>query len=490
MMSWRISKYLDNEQHQLFYGVVQTEYMVDGYICACGHETILLRASFQDIEYRCPECDNTCFYDANLAHKSFEHFISIYPDETYYLDTFDSRDKKKCILSFLDKSTLPLEYDYVLINDGDKIVSSYRPLSTIPKEIDYARGKIISQPIDLYALTLYKDGSNTESYCMQYDHHVFTTLRQNLNTYIQTHQNIFNIPISDKNTNLNYQIILFFGNYPWLKEFDFYFWEDVNQFPKEDITIQNAFDYLLKGRNEKSIKKGLYQNYQKQLQQYHYFKTTLINTILGTIKDPNFVAELLNRDLHCQGITLDEEQHLKQLILFLQKHYSEKQIVSFLKELDDTSYLTDLLREFIFIGKDLDELFKRPKCTLVALHDAFVKCSHYKYYKQIFQKNITYHSGQEKAEASVLNYDIKLPYNGAELFDWAEGLHNCISGYFDAINNNHTTIYGFFLHGKIEFAVEITDGVIRQASGISNGKLSDAQNEVLKTWFHRFIRSS
>lgn len=488
MMSWRISKYLDNEQDQLFYGVVQTKCMIDGYVCACGYETILLRDSIHEAEYCCPECNNIHFYDATLAHKSFDHFISIYTDEEHsILDPFDYRDKKKCIISCLEKSTLHLEYDYILINNEDKIISSYRTLSSIPKEIDYARSKILSQPIDLYTLTLYKDGSNTESYCMQYDHHVFTTLRQNLNTYIQTHQNIFNIPISDQNINLNYQIIQFFGMHPWLKEFDFYFWEDVKQLPKEATTIQNAFDYLLKGRNEKSIKRALYQNYQMQLHQYHYFKTTLINTIIETIKDSNFVAELLNRDLHCKGITLSEEQHLKQLILFLQRHYSEKQIVSFLIELDDTNYLTDLLREFIYTGKDIDELFKKTKCTLVELHDAFVKCSHYKHYKNTFQENIIYHNGQEKAESRVLDYDIKLPHNGAELFDWAVSLHNCISGYFDQVNENRTTVYGFFSNNRIEFAVEISDNTIIQASGISNRKLSDIQNEALKTWFHRFI---
>ena len=86
-----------------------------------------------------------------------------------------------------------------------------------------------------------------------------------------------------------------------------------------------------------------------------------------------------------------------------------------------------------------------------------------------------------------MSYDVKLPSTGAELLHWAETLNNCLSGYFEPIRDNTTTIYGFFKGDTIEFAVEITDKTIIQASGFCNENLTDTQNEALKTWFNRFI---
>lgn len=487
MLSWEIYQNLDTTHEHLFYNVLKTDYIIAGYVCACGHEEILLKSSDKWVQYSCPKCDNEIFYNANLAHKSFDSFIEEHHDNPNFENYYYYHETKKSALDYLEKCNLPIEYEYAIVNDDSKIISSYRTLDTIPKSIDYARQRIISQPIDLYTFTLNKDGSTAENYCMQYDYQMFVALKRHLDNYIYAHQNKFNIPLPNNNLRITYKDVVLFSNYPWLKEFDFYLWEDVKQLPQEDTTIQGALDYLLKGRHEKSIKKALYQNYHMQVAQYDCFKTSLINTVMATIKDPNFIAAIFKQNLHFEEITVAEELYLKQLIIFLQKHYSEKQIVSFLQEIDDSYFLTDLLRDFMYIGKDLDELFRKTKCTMVSLHNEFARCSFTKRNNQILHENITYLRGQEKAKAKIFNYDVKLPNTGGELLAWAEAMHNCLSGYFEQIRDNKTTIYGFFQDDAIEFAVEISYKTIIQASGICNSKLSDTQNEALVTWFHRYI---
>jgi len=492
MLSWKITQSLDTTGDHLFYNVVKTDYTVAGYLCACGHHEILLTSLEQKLEYRCPECDNTSFYDANSAHTSFGYFIDgrLKYHDYYEYDHYDyPYGKKLFTIALLESSNIPIEYGYAISNDGHgNLTVSYRTLDLIPKTIDFARKKIISQSIDLYAFTLHHDGSTTERHCLlDYDYQMFATLKRHLNQYLNTNKNSFNLPPTDKNFRIGYQDIAFFAKHPWLKEFDFCFWEDVHQLPKEDATVQSALEYLLKGRNEKSIKKALYENYCKQLQTYDCFKSTLINTVIETIKDPNFIAKLFKQNLHFEGITVAEEHYLKQLIFFLQKHYSEKQIVSFLQTIDKSYLLIDLLREFIYIKEDLEELFTKTKCTLRSLHDEFVECSMKNRNRQIFNENITYLHGQAKAKAKISRYYVKLPHTGGELFEWAQDLHNCLSGYFEEIRDNKTTIYGFFNEYSIEFAVEISNKRIIQASGVCNKKLTDTQNEALNIWFNRFI---
>ena len=132
-------------------------------------------------------------------------------------------------------------------------------------------------------------------------------------------------------------------------------------------------------------------------------------------------------------------------------------------------------------------MFIKPKFTLQALHYEFSQCARHKHAKEAFY-SITYHHQQEKAEAKVLGYEVKLPYNGKELFEWSVHLHNCLSGYINQVHQNLTTIYGFFYQDNLEFAVEIVDKTINQARCKYNKELTPMQNEALKTWFHRYIK--
>lgn len=492
MIPWKMWQYFDADPSHLFHNVMQTGYLLRGYVCMCGHETIIVDASSNEAQFSCPKCSNSFFFDAMKVHESFGYFLEDHDDafkRSRHAFLYTDNHKKESILDSLAKSTFPLEYEYTVVREDDCISSCFRTVQNIPIAIDFAKEKIISAPIDLYRFELHDDGTNAESFVLGYDCHIFATLRQKLNQALQQNPGFYDIPSVPKTVQISHEIISFFLKYPWLKEFDFYRWDDCAQLPKEMSTIEDAMSYILKGRNEKSIKRALFNNYSMQLQTYDMYQTVFINTILETIKDPNMVVSLLQHIVYYRGITKDEEPHLKRLILFLKKHYHEKQITSCIKQIDDGYYLLDLLREFIYCEHDLDELFIKPKCTIDALHDEFSRCARFMHAKQIFL-SIVYKDQQEKAEAKVQDYDVKLPYTGKELFEWSEKLHNCLSGYFHQISENQTTVYGFFRNDTIEFAAEIADKTIIQASGICNQELTPTQHEVLKIWFHRFIKNN
>ena len=463
MLSWKLRKSLDDEKHQLFYNQVQTYYEIEGYSCACGHEEILVRSPYQE-DYQCPICQNTHFYDANLAHNSFDNFC------------------------FLNRK-IALEYSFNVKSYEDRIVSSYQTAISIPKVIDFTKNKITSEPIELFSFTLYQNATQKIDHCISFNYGLLYDLKENLDCYINTNQHLFDVPSLGVKRHLTRNILSLFWAHPWLKEGDFHLWEDVDQLPKSDQTIESALLYILKNRNEKSIKKALYENYLHQIKEYACFKTTLINPIIVTISDANLVVQLLSHNLNRKEIILLEEPYITQFILFLKKYYTEKQIVRAIQQIEDNYYFSDLLRDFIYVQDALQSLFQKPKCSLSAIHDEIVRCSQIKRYNDLSNKQIYYNFGQEKACVRIMEYDVRLPESGEELYTWAEDLHNCLSGYFEMIYDNQTTVYGFFYEGKIEFAAEVADKTIYQASAIGNSSLDELQNEVLITWFHRYIVS-
>lgn len=461
MLSWKLTKSLDDEKHQLFYNQVQTYYNIEGYCCTCGHEEILIGSPYQ-ADYQCPLCQNTHFYDANLAHQSFETFC------------FYNRH-------------VTLDYSFEVKSYNNRIVSLYQISQPIPKVIDFVKHKIVSETIELFSFTLFKNTARKINHCINFDYGLLFELKKNLNNYLNKNKHLFHVPTLGDQTHLNIDILSLFWNHPWLKEGDFHLWEDVDQLPKVNQTIESALLYLVRNRNEKSIKKALYKNYLYQIKEHNSFKTTLINPILATFNDANHIVKLLTHNLNRKEIILQDEPDIMQFLLFLKHYYSEKQIVKLLKELDDDYFFIDTLREFIYIKEQLMTLFTKPKCSLIALHNEMVRCAGIKRYNELSDKQIYYNLGQEKACTHVMGYKIKLPSSGEELYMWAQELHNCLFGYFEMVYDNQTTVYGFFHESRLEFAVEITDQRIRQASTMGNLGLNDLQNEVLITWFHRYI---
>ena len=74
-ISWKLSVNFDKQKH-LFFEKIKTDYTIEVYICSCGHTDFILRHPSQDIIYKCKECENKNFYNANEAWNRTEYFLS------------------------------------------------------------------------------------------------------------------------------------------------------------------------------------------------------------------------------------------------------------------------------------------------------------------------------------------------------------------------------------------------------------------------------
>jgi len=69
------------------------------------------------------------------------------------------------------------------------------------------------------------------------------------------------------------------------------------------------------------------------------------------------------------------------------------------------------------------------------------------------------------------------------LVEWSRLLQNCLSGYFHRILDKKTIVYGFFENKQLQFAVEIREKMIIQASGKWNNHLNQKQKNALDFWY-------
>ena len=117
------------------------------------------------------------------------------------------------------------------------------------------------------------------------------------------------------------------------------------------------------------------------------------------------------------------------------------------------------------------------------LHDHLFVCARRQRNSNLSEEKLYYEEKFEKAQSSVMNYAVKLPYTNKELYDWSIELHNCLSSYHGIIDSGKEVVYGFFKNEVIEFAVSIVDGAIQEARGKYNKELNSSQKEAARTWF-------
>jgi hypothetical protein len=131
--------------------------------------------------------------------------------------------------------------------------------------------------------------------------------------------------------------------------------------------------------------------------------------------------------------------------------------------------------------------YEKPRCKLAELHDTIIDYGIQEQEREIMSKSLDITLHNQKPCVSIDKYKVKFPKNGKELYKWSRELKNCMSSYFFEIENGNTSIYGFFKKESLEFAVEIQQKRIIQASGKYNHRLDEQEEKVLTKWFSRFF---
>ncbi len=474
-ISWKLTTSI-NETYNLFLDL-DLPYLVETYICQCGHTEFIIKDKHQTIDYSCIECENKSFYDANYYALDYAW--------SYRKNMKGSWENMMLSDASFDNSKLfekfPLKF-YTTSNESK--VSSIYGLE-IPVDIDLLRESVIYQNKVIYSVDISNDGTILEHSTMKLKDDVIKTVKNNLLFYMQEH-NPFNIRIDIKKIT-SLERASFFLNNSHLREFDFYYWKSIKQF--DDIKllgIEDALKIVLNGREEKSIKRELYKNYTRQIE-YKSFYFGFINTFIKYITDANIVVSFLKLDIPQVDETFDVEEHL--IVFLLEQNYSEKQILNLFKQISkesNTYIFKDLLREFSNMLIDTS-FFNKVPCSLYALHNEFTACSRRIYLQRIANEKLFYTDLEEKACIKVKEYSVSLPHKGSELLEWSELLSNCLSGYFRRILDKESIVYGFFKDETLRFVAELINNEIVQASSKYNKTLNDEEKEVLKIWFKNYI---
>jgi len=455
-LAWRLTTDFNKEKH-LFTDTLTLDYFVETYVCSCGYTKFILIYRNQEIDHICERCENMKFYNANLAWSNFAYFME------QELDT-------------------EFEYEYK-VEYTDNVVSSCYGIR-IPTKIDFISQKVIYDMKAVYTVTLNQEGELKRDYLLQPPKKDKAQVEENLLYHINN-CNLFDIPRHPKKK-ITFDTATFFLKNRQLKEFAFYYWEYIPKIDQKELYVNDALIYLANYPKEKSIKKALYHNYTQQMDQYSKFNAIAIEVFCKTMNDTNIIVKLLNLGsmfLIDSGLNTQE---FCQLMIFLKKYYTEKQLFKLFssQEFENKPFLfRDILREFITMQESIEHLFKKVACKAVALHDEFVRCGVEERYKYMFSKTLSYKAKEIKPCITMGRYKVRVPQTGMELFKLAESLHNCMAGYFDAIDCNETIIYCFFKDDDLQFAVEVSDGYIRQASGKYNRELLKEEEKVLEKWF-------
>ncbi len=457
MIAWKYTTDFDMQKH-LFFGEIKTGYMIEAYICSCGHSEFIVKSPQSRLDYTCAKCKNEDYHDANQAWKNLHLFLSHnLPDETL------------------------CQYD---ITSSDlEIIARYSV--EIPTSIEFLSKKVIWSKKPIYSITISMDGKIKKEYETKPNKEIFRQLEENILQEIDRNGTLSTVDFRDKKLSL--KIVSFFLKNRHLKDIDFYFWKDVSRFTK-CVNIQDALDEIVGFRREKSVKKAVYQNYIQQMDNYKSFDSFFIELLIETIEDVNILVNFLKLDFALFS-HVDAEFNNRELISFirfLKSHYTEKQILAFFTNIDilkEQQLLRDTFDEYFKYKELIDENFVKVRCKCLEIHDEIMRLTRGEHYKEIFSQTLSYSDSRKKACMWIDTYSIKLPHNGKQLYDWAEILPNCLANYFYKKDTKEITVYGFFKEDILVFAASLDDHQIIEARGKHNAGLNAEEEKVLALWF-------
>ena len=361
ILAWKLTSDFNTQKH-LFSDEIKTDYLIETFICSCSHIESVVKHPEQTIQYRCRECGNEIFYDANRAFKNPENFL-------------------------VENSNVEFTTEYITKYDNDKISSHY--VLKVPNSINFSANKVNYKYQTIYSLALRSD-AELEKNINEYEEEdiLFSESKEQLYKQTKITENLidsltkqintfcFNVP-KPKKGNMTIAQAQFFLIHKNLKDFDFYYWEQVHDLPNEELDINSALAFVSNYKKEKSIKKALNENYIAQLKNSSKFNSYLIQSIINNIKDVNLIVTFLKHNF----VYTDELSTLSwkynMFIEFLKKYYTEKQIVKLFLDYnsdEDELLFRDIINELNINIEAIEQLFNKVPCKISTLHDEFVRC--------------------------------------------------------------------------------------------------------------------
>jgi hypothetical protein len=484
-ISWYLNFHI-NDVKTLFSDMI-LPYEVDCYICLCGNKEIIIKNAMDSlIKFVCPICENSSFINANDYNNNYiwyEKIEDLLPSD------------------FL----LSLEPN-VKLNEKDKILSCSIDLD-IPILVDLCSEQITFNKKSIYELNTNssnefenKLNANFDLYSDTSDYDIyFKNITENdlisKNIYLSDYQRkilkklqIQAVSKVLKRTQSIDQFEFFLKN-DKLLEIDFYYWKEIDLLANENtLTILDALDYIGNYRNEKTLKKAIFQNYKTQMREKKSYSFIYIYSITRYIKDINILNRMIDINLKEHIEFMDNSYYLFKFIEFLSSKFTDKQIeklfLSYEKNLP--FWLVDSVALFSEIIDYLDD-FQISKCKYDVLHDDIVKYHQIVLEKELFNTKFKYDEKFLDACVNIEDYQVKLPLTGIELYDWSNTLQNCLSGYWKLIKEKKTIVYGFYKDDEIKFAVEIKNNKIVQSKSKYNKDLESRKLNLVLGWFKENI---
>jgi hypothetical protein len=459
------------------------------YLCACGEQKIIHKNKQEDlVKYSCEVCgDNTRFRNAEdyYSNSIWYNCIENLFDKEFLLSLepkidFDEKNKALncniCIkvpeyfdtksneVIFLHKSIFRISTDesakleYQLIanfNISEKVTERYSDIGEISAKELSNRNPTLKK----YKATIIRE----------------LTLKSVSNTLKQAK---------------NLDEFEFFMNNSHLKNSEFFQWENINLLPSNtDFSLEKALEYVSNFRPEKSVKKKINENYIKQLNKHNKYNFIYVYAITRCISDVNILTSLIELDLSEHFSYIDSPCKFIPFLKYLNHKFSEKQSKQLFKQYKNNEHfwLNDSVTIFFEIENRCEHL-EIKRCRYDDIHDSMAKYHSMLIEDDMRNTQFTYENKFINACKLVKNYEVKLPANGRELYEWSNELMNCLSSYGSAIDDKRTVVFGFFEENNIKFAVEI-DYEINQASAKYNKKLTEDDYNLVLDWFSESFES-
>lgn len=502
-IAWKLVS--DFNQIDSLFKEQELPYKVITHVCSCKavHVKIVQQDDilYNNDYYVCEQCLNGMFYSAN-------EFLSC----AAWYDPVTTTFSLEVLLSLVPQITIDAEHEQI----------NFNVCMPIPYSIDFVREKPIYYHKPLFEISITAKGI--------YEHKLHANF--NLPTHYKAFESVhFYERLSDKglkeqctvmqvytskllsylkSSNLlsikkvkaqctSLKEIAFFLIYPHLEEYAFLKWESPELLPcDKNLTIMDTLSYTLNHRSEKSLKKALFSYYKRCLDVGKLFDHTYIHAITQHIQDTNFAKELIDLKFYDFFDSKRAAPYWNTFFIFLLSRVNEHKIISLLKKYakDNNWWLIDTMQildaiidngDYDTIEEHIQAIPKEKKYSCIGIHNLLL--THLR--KIIADKNVklifTYSAKTTEPCIQSDVYEIRLPQTGLELNEWGELLYNCLAGYCNRVMDGESFIYGFFQETQLQFAVEVQNDKIIQASSKYNAPLSNEQKCALDAWYLRFF---